>query len=296
MNAARFLPLLLLLIVGLAAAQTPIERTAPVDGDAKVSIDNLAGSVTVRAWDRDEVRIGGTLGRDAEELRVDGDQRRLTIQVVYPRNGRGRVQRGDGTELLIDVPRGVELSVQTVSASIDVDRVAGAMVELRSVSGDVAVDSDSADLRVATVSGGVRAQGAQGRIAVETVSGAAEVRTAAPDVAVRSVSGRVEVNAARVKRLNAATVSGKVAVELDALDAGGRVEAETMSGSVDISLPVDLSARIEASTFSGGIRSDFGKVSRESYGPGQSLDAEVGSGDARIKASAFSGAVNIRRR
>ena len=295
MISARFLPLLLL-VLGPAAAQTPIERTAAMDGDAKLSIDNLAGSVTVRAWDRDEVRIGGMLGRDAEELRVDGDRRRLTIQVVYPRNGRGRVQRGDGTELLVDVPRGVELSVQSVSASIDVDRVAGAMVELRSVSGDVAVDSDSADLRVATVSGAVRAQGAQGRIAVETVSGAAEVTTTALDVVVRSVSGRVEVNAARVKRLNAATVSGKVNVELAALDAGARVEAETMSGSVDISLPADLSAHIEASTFSGGIRSDFGTVSRETYGPGQSLDAEVGSGDGRIKASAFSGAVNIRRR
>ncbi|HRQ65765.1 MAG TPA: DUF4097 family beta strand repeat-containing protein [Xanthomonadaceae bacterium] len=297
MRFARTVPLLpLLLAVASAAAQTPIDRSAAVDADARVTIDNLAGSVSVRAWERNEVRIGGTLGRDVEELRVEGDARRLNIQVVYPQNGRGRLLRGGETALVVDVPRGIELAVQTVSASIDVDGVAGPSMDLRSVSGEIGVDSDTPDLRVATVSGGVRTGGAQARIAVETVSGRADVDTTSADIGVRSVSGRIAVKAGRVVRLNAATVSGSVELDIAGLDKGGRVEAETMSGSVHLTLPADLSARLEASTFSGSIRSDFGEVTRERYGPGQSLHADAGSADGQIKATAFSGTVRIQRR
>lgn len=286
----------LLFASGSVLAQTPIERSAGIDGDARVNINNLAGSVTVRAWSRNEVRISGTLGREAEQLRVEGDARRLDIEVVYPRNGRGRLSRADETELVIELPRGVELSVQTVSASIDVDGVDGARAELRSVSGDVVFAGQTPDLRIGTVSGSVRSDGGTLRVAVETVSGEADVASAAADVGVRSVSGRVGVKADRVERLNAATVSGIVEVELAALVDDGRVEVETMSGVVGLRLPADLSARIEASTFSGNIRSDFGDVSRPRHGPGQSLDTKAGGGSAHIKATAFSGTVNIRRK
>jgi hypothetical protein len=294
-RTVALLPLLLLTMAS-AAAQSPIDRSAAIDADARVTIDNLAGSVKVRAWERNEVRIGGTLGRDVEELRVEGDARRLSIQVVYPQNGRGRLQRGGETALVVDVPRGVELAVQTVSASIDIEGVSGPSMDLRSVSGEIGVDSDTPDLRVGTVSGGVRTGGSQARLAVETVSGRAEVATGAADVGVRSVSGRISVRAGRVTRLNAATVSGSVEIDIAGLDKGGRVEAETMSGSVDLTLPADLSARLEVSTFSGSIRSDFGEVTRERYGPGQSLNTDVGTADGRIKATAFSGTVRIERR
>jgi DUF4097 and DUF4098 domain-containing protein YvlB len=285
----------LLLASGAALAQTAVERSVPAAADARVSIENLAGSVSVRAWEREEVRISGTLGQAVEELRVDGDARQVNIHVVYPRNGRGRLKRSDETNLVIDVPRGVELEVQTVSASIDVDGVAGPRAELRSVSGDVIFTGDAQGLHIGTVSGSVRASGAHLRVAVETVSGRIDVATTSGDIGVRSVSGMIVVDAERIDRLTAATVSSGIELKVVSLTPEARLEAESMSGSISLNLPADLSARLEASTFSGSIRSDFGEAVRAQRGPGQSLQTDAGTGEARVKLNAFSGSVTISR-
>ena len=44
-----------------AFAATPIDETRPLAADGRVSIENLKGRIVVRAWDRPEVHIGGTL-------------------------------------------------------------------------------------------------------------------------------------------------------------------------------------------------------------------------------------------
>ena len=45
-----------------ALAGTPINETRDVDADARIDISNVRGSVTVTAWDRNQVGIEGTLG------------------------------------------------------------------------------------------------------------------------------------------------------------------------------------------------------------------------------------------
>ena len=71
--------------------------------------------------------------------------------------------------------------------------------------------------------------------------------------------------------------------------------AARAEGDVHLYLPADVSAHLRASTFSGSIRSDFGTVKDEDHGPGSSLDASIGSGDARVNVETFSGDLEIRR-
>jgi DUF4097 and DUF4098 domain-containing protein YvlB len=68
-----------------------------------------------------------------------------------------------------------------------------------------------------------------------------------------------------------------------------------MSGDVRLYLPADASARLNASTFSGSIRSDFGTVREPEHGPGSSLDATAGSGSGQVKLETFSGDIDIRK-
>lgn len=288
--------LALLFLAGPVLAQTPIDRSESLSADGSVSIVNLAGSVSVRAWDRDEVRVTGTLGRAAEALRVEGDARRLEIEVVYPRNGRGRMQGADGSDLVVDLPRGAELAVATVSARIKVEGLAGSQLELRSVSGDIEVQAEAGELRLASVSGAIQASGGSARASLETVSGRVSLTTEAPELELRSVSGRVVLAAGRVERLAAATVSGDLELGIADLAAAGRIEAETMSGGVSVAVPATLSARIGASTLSGRIESDFGQVAGSRRGPGQTLEATAGAGTGSLRISSFSGRVVIRAR
>ena len=47
----------LILMVGSAWAGEPIDRTAPASPDGSVEISNVAGSVTILGWDREEIRV-----------------------------------------------------------------------------------------------------------------------------------------------------------------------------------------------------------------------------------------------
>ena len=54
--------------------------------------------------------------------------------------------------------------------------------------------------------------------------------------------------------------------------------------------------RLEASSFSGRIRSDIGTVETAEHGPGRSLQARAGAGDASVRVETFSGSIDLRLR
>ena len=78
----------------------------------------------------------------------------------------------------------------------------------------------------------------------------------------------------------------------------GPFEFETHSGNITLNLSRGVSARFEIETFSGDIENDFGQEPERTseYGPGMELSFETGGGKARVEASSFSGAVEIRKK
>ena len=143
-----------------ALAATPIDQTRPLDPRGRVEIDNLKGRVEVRAWDRPEVKITGSLGAGVEKFSVEGDRGALHIEVKYP----NRARDTEPTVLIVQVPLQAELEVSTVSATIDVHGVAprepdagmalGVLDEavdrrgLRRPAGDAAMEADRHDARM----------------------------------------------------------------------------------------------------------------------------------------------------
>ena len=88
-----------------ALAGTPIDQSRPLDPRGRVEIDNLKGRVEVRAWDRPEVKISGSLGAGVERLSVDGDRSALRIEVKYPH----RANNTEPTVLVVQLPLQGEL-------------------------------------------------------------------------------------------------------------------------------------------------------------------------------------------
>ena len=161
-----------------AFAASPINQTRPLAADGQVSIDNVKGRVTVRTWDRSEVRITGSLGAGVEKLAIEGDASDLRIEVRYPKSGGGWFGWGGGdgdsepTMLEISVPAKASVSVDAVSADVDVAGTGGRRLALASVSGDVLVRSARADeASFESVSGDVDAEVDSTNVSAETVSG-----------------------------------------------------------------------------------------------------------------------------
>ncbi len=253
MKYLRTLVLMLLAAGTLTLAGEDIHKKVDASHNGKVEIDNLAGSVRITGWDRAEVEITGTLGKGTERLDVRESGDRVIIEVVLPR---GRNNRIEGTDLEIRVPRGSEIEVSTVSASIDVSDVDGAL-ELDTVSGAVRLEGKPEEVEIGTVSG---------RITVE----------------------------ARLERGSFDTVSGNIEARLD-LTSRSRVDFDSVTGHIELTVPRGPDADFEISTFSGRIDCDFGPKPRKTsrYGPGAELNFSTGSGGARVSASSFSGRVTI---
>ncbi len=283
-----------------AHAQRAIDETRSLSRDGVVEVENLAGSVTVRGWDRSEVRVTGTLGRDVEAVDVDGSGSRVSIRVRHPR--RSGNWRGGGTELEIRMPAGARLRAETVSADIDVEGVNGRL-DLESVSGDVDIRGAGGAVRAESVSGTVQFEGTSRDLSLEAVSG--DVIVSGVDGAVvraGSVSGDVDIRGGTFSEGRFETVSGSVSFT-GQLAREGRFEFESHSGRVLLELTGRVNATFDLETFSGDIRGTVEGVNvaeqmerTSRWTPGKEGRFSVGDGSASVDASSFSGTVEIRHR
>ncbi|HEV7491584.1 MAG TPA: DUF4097 family beta strand repeat-containing protein [Rhodanobacteraceae bacterium] len=290
--------LLLLAVSGAALAGTPINETRPVSADARIDVSNIKGEVTVSGWDKSEVQISGTLGDGAKNLAVDGGADHLTIKVQPPDKqgwfSWGADSRMSDTTLDLKVPRNAEMKIEVVSADVALSGVAGRALTVNSVSGKLRLDSDAKEVEIDSVSGNIELTGKAERGHLETVSGNVRARGLGGQIKLETVSGDVDAENGDYREISAGTVSGDINLRgKPSKDA--RVDIETMSGDVHLYLPADISAHLRATTFSGSIRSDFGKVKEEERGPGSSLDATMGGNDARVTLQTFSGDIEVRR-
>jgi DUF4097 and DUF4098 domain-containing protein YvlB len=288
----------MLLQAGTAIASTPIDETRNVDADARIDVSNIKGQVTISGWDKSSVSITGSLGDGAKAVKIDGGGSHLSIKVEPPDKqgwfNWGSESRMGDTTLDIKVPRGAEMHVEVVSADVALTGVAGRALNVNSVSGKLRLETTAKEVGVESVSGNVDIDGKSERGHLETVSGNIRARGLGGQVKLETVSGDIDSEGGDYREINAGTVSGDINLRgTPSKDA--RVEVETMSGDVHLYLPSDIAAHLHATSFSGSIRSDFGKVKEEDHGPGSSLDTTLGSGDARVQLQTFSGDIEVRR-
>ncbi len=292
--------LLLLMAIALAAggvwAGESVDVTKSASATPTVEIENLAGSVRINGWDREEIRVTGVLGDDTDGLDFSGSNDNFDIEVEIP-DSYGRRHRDLDSDLEIWLPAGSSVSVETVSAGIRVSKVDGRL-ELESVSGEVSVDGAPTSADVETVSGSIELSGSETLAIAESVSGKIELSGVAGRVEAATVSGSIRVEAGNIEQGEFEAVSGSVRFT-GALSPGARLSAESHSGSVVLNLPADTSARFQVETFSGGINNGFGggEAERTSrYAPGKRLDFTIGSGDAQVRVESFSGSVTLNPR
>jgi DUF4097 and DUF4098 domain-containing protein YvlB len=268
-----------------AWAGKPVDERRALAPDGAVSVNNLAGLIEVIGWDRDEVHITGELGADVEALEIDGDARKLSVHVRYPRKSRSV----DETVLRLQVPAGAQIELKGVSASLHASGVGGTLTAT-TVSGAIRVVAAPALLRLNTVSGDIHARGATADAELRTVSGDIDAAGLSGQLKGETVSGDLLLAGGPFSAVVAETVSGDLTLELG-LESAGTLRAATLSGDIALRLADAANARISMKTFSGRLRNALTPVST---GDKRSLDYTVGSGSTRVELSSFSGNIQIR--
>jgi DUF4097 and DUF4098 domain-containing protein YvlB len=288
--------------------------TYKVDPQGALDLSHVSGDVRVTTGPGNEVRLEAVKRvrhRNAEEgkrllaaLRVDVSQvgGRLEVRTIYPRLAGNRGFSGT-VDYTIVVPQTLTVSIKTVSGDVTVHGVHGE-VRAETISGDVEVVS-TPNLAVAkSVSGDVNARDiAASTLTLGTVSGtvvasALKVRT----LEAGSVSGDVQLSNLQVERLSAKSFSGSIAFD-GILQRSTRYEFTSHSGDVRVTLPGNTSGfELDASTFSGSVRSDFPvtlrPLARDDRRPpsARAMRGTFGDAGAILAVRSFSGTIVIAKK
>jgi DUF4097 and DUF4098 domain-containing protein YvlB len=285
-----------LLIVAVAApvnaADREVNKSGPASATGMVMIENLSGSVEVIGWDKNEIKVTGTLSGDVEEVKFDTGKKKSRIEVVWPRDKKNT--KGEAN-LVINVPRGSQLEVECVSAGIEISGVTGT-VEASSISGDVTITGLCEEVQAESISGDVFIDGGAPDVDASSISGKVKARGATSEVEAQTVSGSIDLDFDKFLGLNVESVAGDATVKGD-LARDGSFSFDLHSGDLTLTVPAGVSADFEIETFSGEIDNGFGQKSRKTskYAPGRELEFTTGGGDARVRISTFSGDVVIRK-
>lgn len=225
---------------GAAALQAEeVTRTFTVSGRARVSVNTDDGAVRVSTGDIKQVEVrvlysGYKLDRD---LRVNMEQNGDSVEVTAKTSGGSFWNWGvRHTSLRVEVhmPKEADLAVRTGDGS----------VEAESINGNV---------DVTTGDGHIALQGAKGSIKLHTGDGHIEARGLDGQVDAASGDGHINVEG-RFDSLNIKTGDGSVSARART---GSKVQSSwtihTGDGSVDLEIPGDLQANIDASTHDGHI-------------------------------------------
>ena len=125
-----------------------------------------------------------------------------------------------------------------------------------------------------------------------TVNGRVEVSNLTADVDATTVNGDVEVTTTGLA--SAKTVNGSITAVMGRADWSDDLEFKTVNGSIDVSMPSNLSAEVEAKTLNGEISSDFPLTVRGTFSR-RHMTGTIGGGGRTLQLETVNGSVNIRR-
>jgi DUF4097 and DUF4098 domain-containing protein YvlB len=293
-------------------------QTFRVGANAALDLSNISGDVQVTGDGGSEIRIEAVKRvrhRDANEarrllqqLRVETVQvgERVEVRTLYPRRNDSSGERGLSARVdyVIMVPIAAAVAVKTISGNAAVAKVNGE-VRAETVSGDVSVTATPNVASARTVSGNVLARdiGGANTLSLSTVSGTVTASgLKARSLECGAVSGNIELSGVEVERLLAKSVSGDI--EFGAVLAeGGRYEFGAHSGNIRVILASDAGFELDASTFSGSVRSDFpvtlrsqAATSRDRRDANRTIRGTYGDAGALLSIKTFSGTVVISRK
>jgi DUF4097 and DUF4098 domain-containing protein YvlB len=305
-SAAAFTLLLTMVAPVLAQPAVPpppslrqkFDQSTPVQKGMRLAVQNFAGSVTMRTWDRDSVRVEADLS-SRERVNVRTTEAVLRVSTS---SEQGPPRTVDFT---VTVPRWIPVSINGTYCDIDLDGIQGE-VTAETVGGDVRLKGGTGTVSLKSVEGVIEVDGSKGRITVNTVNEAIHIRDSAGDIAAETVNGDMTLERIESQTVDVATVNGDVLYEGSIHD-GGSYRFATHNGDVTLRVQDQLNATVFVRTYRGEFDSDFpvkvpetGSASdRHDEGHrrrNRRFDFALGTGAARIELESFGGDINLFKR
>ena len=251
------------------ATRTAIDDKFTVSAGQTLSIQLESGSVSIVGAEGPQLVLGGEVAEANAAYAVK--QTSAGIEVVVDDRRTGLGQTDFTVDLLVEIPDGLSLQVDTFSAE----------VSLAGYAGNAEVVSVAGDIRAEDLSGTLVLRSGRGNITLHEVTGEIHVLGEHGLLTLESVSGEVD----------ASTIMGSIQFEGEPGE-GDSIRLEADHGAIAIGLGPASDLSIEVNTASGATSCLGSGVSQTS----RTCAGSVGSGAGALRVRTVSGAVNLRVR
>jgi DUF4097 and DUF4098 domain-containing protein YvlB len=280
---------MLLHLLTLMSLQAPpafeTDTTLAVPQGTRLRVENQGGDISVKAWDRNQVRVQASHSRRTRvDIRLSGAV--LSLEAEAERGPANMVDY----EITVPVWMAVDLEGMFAAVSVEGTR---AGIQVETLEGDITVKGGADLVKLASVQGRVVVSGARGRIEVSSVSEDIEGSDLSGDIIAESVSGDISLRRIDAKSVEVQTVSGELFFD-GRIVAGARYSLLTHSGDIVVTVPEGSNATINTAVGSGDVTASFPLPASDRPGRRRQV-FRLGTGSAAVDLETFSGDVELLR-
>jgi DUF4097 and DUF4098 domain-containing protein YvlB len=263
------------------AAQT--DQTVPVSRGARLAIDNYAGEVVIRAWDKDVVRVQARHNARAKvNIRTEAN----IVSIGAGSNG--------SVDYEINAPAWMPMKIEGQYDFVTIEGVQ-AEVSVTTVRGDIVLKGvGSATAK--TIEGAIEVEGARGKITLSSVNEDVKVTGGTGDIAADTTNGSITLAHVESSNVEITTVNGDVSYEGTLADKG-HYSFSTHNGDITMTAPATANATFNVRTYNGEFVTsltvkgpDTSTVRR-----GKRVSYTLGNGSAEVDMESFGGDIRLRR-
>ncbi len=264
------------------------DETVPVQKGTRLLVNNFAGDVIIRTWDKDAVHVTAR------------HQTRTTVNIRPTAGGlavTSSASRGPqgSVDYEITAPAWMPVRVEGTYNFVTID---GAQNEVfaNTVRGDVMIKGGSGVITAKSVEGEVHVEGARGKVNVSSVNEKIVITDTSGDITAESINGGVTMTGIDSKSVDASTVNGDIVYEGKIAD-GGHYSFGTHNGNLLLGVPEVVNATFTIRTYQGSFSTDLPLegVSRADVQRGRRVTTALGNGSADVTLETFGGSIRLRK-
>lgn len=282
----------ILLMAAISATPVPQERptrppqtdeTIAVTRGGRLTVENFAGEVVIRTWERDSLRVQAWHNsRGTVNIRpVAGGVR------VRAETARGSV------DYEITAPSWMPLRVVGTYNFITIEG-AQAEVSAETSRGDIVVKGGTGNVTAKSITGQVIIEEARGHVTASSVNEGVRIVGATGDISAETTNGSISLTNIRSQNVEANTINGDIEFEGPSIERG-RFRFTSHDGNITVAIPETSNVTFTVRTYEGRFSPSI-KVSgppRSDVRKGRRTTYVLGKGTAEMEIESFDGSIRL---
>jgi len=259
----------------------------PAARGTRLVIENKAGEIVVRAWEKDAVRVQARHTSRAK-INVRADASAIRVDAVSDKGPTGSIDYD------INAPAWMPVKIEGQYDYVSVEGIQGE-ISVETVRGDIVLKNVSSAI-AKTIEGAIEVDGGRGKLTLSSVNEEIKVAGATGEVVADTTNGEITLTRMEAVAVEVATVNGDVVYEGRFADRG-HYSFTNHSGDIELVVPENSNVTFTVRAYSGEFTTalplkgpDASQVRR-----GRRVSYTLGNGSAQVDVESFGGDIKLRR-